>query len=214
MAVRLQQAQAVDIQLEGQLQEFRRTAAEEHPLQKDLEVVHHGAEFGVDAQGEGEGAPLRVQCQLGTLGGIVDPVMDVEVDGIPVTDPAAAHVGLVRQQKGRGDGVHRKGGGIIVMADGCDDGGHIGGLHAHVVQDPEGHYRSGLGVVVAVDHVADVVHKACDAGQLLVVLSISELGQDAGGKLGAAGDVGKAVLGKAPGQQGLVGLGDIGADLL
>ena len=78
-AVRLQQAQAVDIQLEGQLQEFRRPAAEEHPLQKDLEVVHHGAEFGVDAQGEGEGAPLRVQCQLGALGGIVDPVMDVKL---------------------------------------------------------------------------------------------------------------------------------------
>ena len=50
---------------------------------------------------------------------------------------------------------------------------------------------------MAVDHVADVVHKAGDAGQLLVVLSISELGQDAGGKLGAAGDVGKAVLGEA-----------------
>ena len=43
--MRLQQAQAVDIQLEGQLQEFRRPAAEEHPLQKDLEVVHHGAEL-------------------------------------------------------------------------------------------------------------------------------------------------------------------------
>lgn len=86
--MRLQQAQAVDIQLEGQLQEFRRPAAEEHPLQKDLEVVHHGAEFGVDAQGEGEGAPLRVQCQLGALGGIVDPVMDVEALMLLVAHPA------------------------------------------------------------------------------------------------------------------------------
>lgn len=212
--MRLQQAQAVDIQLEGQLQEFRRTAAEEHPLQKDLEVVHHGAEFGVDAQGEGEGAPLRVQCQLGTLGGIVDPVMDVEALMLLVAHPAAAHIGLVCQDQRRGNRIDGEGGGIVVVADGGDDGGHVSGLHAHLVQNTEGHDGAGLGVVVAVDHVADVVHKAGDAGQLLVVLSISELGQDAGGKLGAAGDVGKAVLGKAPGQQGLVGLGDIGADLL
>ena len=114
----------------------------------------------------------------------------------------------------RGNRIDGEGGGIVVMADGGDDGGHVSGLHAHLVQNTEGHDGAGLGVVVAVDHVADVVHKAGDAGQLLVVLSISELGQDAGGKLGAAGDVGKAVLGKAPGQQGLVGLGDIGADLL
>lgn len=200
MAVRLQQAQAVDIQLEGQLQEFRRTAAEEHPLQKDLEVVHHGAEFGVDTQGEGEGAPLRVQCQLGALGGIVDPVMDVEALVFLVAHPAAAHIGLVCQDQRRGNRIDGEGGGIVVVADGGDDGGHVGGLHAHLVQNAEGHDGPGLGVVVAVDYVADVVHKAGDAGQLLVVLSISELGQDAGGKLGAAGDVGKAVLGEAPGQ--------------
>ena len=71
------------------------------------------------------------------------------------------------------------------------------------------HILDDLGLV----HAADgFLHG--DAGQLLVVLSISELGQDAGGKLGAAGDVGKAVLGKAPGQQGLVGLGDLGSDHL
>ena len=140
--------------------------------------------------------------------------MDVEVDGIPVTDPAAAHVGLVRQQKGRGDGVHRKGGGIIVMADGCDDGGHIGGLHAHVVQDPEGHYRSGLGVVVAVDHVADVMHKGGDPAQLHRVGVVTQLLQQVARHHGAPGHVGKAVLGVPQGQQGGVRLGDISPDLL
>ena len=157
---------------------------------------------------------LRVQGQLGALGGVVHPVVDVEAPVLLVAYPAAAHVGLVRQDQGGGGGVHREGGGVVVVADGGDDGGHVRGLHPHLVQDAEGHDRPGLGVVVAVDHIADVVHEAGNPGQLLVVLPIAQLVQDAGGVLGAAGHVGEAVLGKAPGHQGLVGLGDVGADLL
>jgi len=99
------------------------------------------------------------------------------------------------------------------MADGGDDRGHIGGLHPHLVQDAESHGGSADGVVVAVDHIADVVHKGGDFGQLHLLGAVSQLGQNAGGHLSALGHMGEGVLGKAQCGEGRVGLGNIGADL-
>ena len=68
-------------------------------------------------------------------------------------------------------------------------------------------------MVVAVDHIADVVHKPGDAGQLGILRTVPQLCQNSGGGLGAAGHMGKAVLREAPGQQGTVRLRDVGAYL-
>ena len=139
--------------------------------------------------------------------------MDVKGGHVLVPHPAAAHIGLVGQDQGGGDGVHRVGGGVVVVADGSDDGGHVGGLHPHLVQDAEGHGGPAEGVVVAVDHVADVVHVGGDPGQLHLFRGVAQLGQDAGGHLGALGHVGEGVLRKAQRRERGVRLGDVGADL-
>ena len=189
-----EQIESVDVQLEGQLQKLRRPAAQEHPLQKDLKIIHDGAEFRVDGQGQGDGAPLRIQLQIRALGGIIDPVVDIEALVFFIAYPAAAHVGLVGQDEGGGDGVDREGGSVVVVADGGDHGGGLLRLHSHFVQDAEGHHSAGKGMVVAVDHIADVVHKPGDAGQLGILRTVPQLCQNSGGGLGAAGHMGKAVL--------------------
>lgn len=60
---------------------------------------------------------------------------------------------------------------------GGDDRRHILRLHAHVVQDAEGHGGSADVVVVPVNHVADVVHIGGDLAQLDLVLVVAQLRQ-------------------------------------
>src|SRR5699024_4194687 len=102
----------------------------------------------------------------------------------------------VRQDQGGGHRVDREGGGVVVVADGGDDGGHLLRRHPHLVQDAKGHGGPADGVVVAVDHVADVVHKGGDPGQFHLPGGVAQLGQDVGGHGGTAAHVGKAVLGE------------------
>ena len=203
----------VDLKTEFQLQGLGGPAAQEHPLEEDLKVVHDGAHLRVDGQGEGDGAAGHVQQHLRALHGVIHPVVDVESGHVLVADPAAAHIRFIGQDQGGGHGVHREGGGVIVVANGGDDCGHVGGLHPHLVQNAEGHGGAADGVVVAVDHVADVVHKGGDLGQLHLLGAVPQLSQDAGGHLGAFGHMGEGVLRKAQSGEGRVGLGDIGADL-
>ena len=120
--------------------------------------------------------------------------MDVKALVLLVADPAAAHVCLVSKDQGGGHRIDREGGRVVVMADGGDDSGYICRFHSHLIQNTKGHNRAGLGVIVAVDHVADVVHKTSNAGQFLLMSIITKLYQNVSSDLSAACHMGKAVF--------------------
>ena len=159
-----------------------------------------------------EGLAL-VDLQLGLGDGIVHPVMDVEGALVLVADTAAAHVGLIRQNERGGHGAYGSAGALVVVADGGDDLRDLLGGQVHVVQDAEGHDGPALGVVDAVDQVADVVEIARDLGQLHLTGGIAQGLQDIAAVLRHEAHVGKAVLGKAQRDEGLVCLFNIGTDV-
>ena len=47
----LEQDLLVDFKMKLQMEKFRRFAAEDHALQKDLKIIHDGTDLGVDGQG-------------------------------------------------------------------------------------------------------------------------------------------------------------------
>ena len=158
-----------------------------------------------------EGLAL-VDLQLGLGDGIVHPVVDIKLGGVLVAHPAAAHVGLIRQNQGGGQGAHRGAGALVVVADGCDHLGNLRRVHVHVVQQAECHDGSALRVVNAVDQVADVVEEGGNLHQLHFPGGIAQGLQNVLAVGSHQPHMGKAVLGKAQGDEGLVCLLDIGPD--
>ena len=61
----LQELGAVDFQFEGQPQVFGGTLGEHHAGEEDLEVVHNGADAGVDGEDQRDGAGAAVEDQRG-----------------------------------------------------------------------------------------------------------------------------------------------------
>ncbi|CAN4017880.1 selenide, water dikinase SelD, partial [Dysosmobacter welbionis] len=202
----------VNHQLELQAQLLRCLSTEEHPAHEDLKIVHDRAVLRVHGQLQLDERVLLVDLQDGLLHRVVHPVMDVEAGHIRIPDPAAADVGLVRQDQCRRHGVHRHAGALVVVADGGDDGGDLLRRTIHVVQNAEGHDRTGLGVIHPVHQVADVVKKPGDLCQLHRPLRIPQGGEDIGGVFRHRRHVGKAVLRIAQSGQRLVRPLDIGPD--
>ena len=99
-----------------------------------------------------------------------------------------------------------------MVADGRDDGGDVFRFHAFLREDAHGHERPALGVVMTVDDVANIVHEACDARDLHIMLAVIEIFQDLSGHRSHMGHVGKAVLRKAHAHQCAVGFFDVNAD--
>ena len=81
-----------------------------------------------------------------------------------------------------------------------------------MIKQTEGHDRTALRVLHAVDQVADVVQVAGDFGKLDLVRVVFKLAKDIRCRFGHARDVRKAVLGKAKRAQGFVRLLNIGSD--
>ena len=69
-----------------------------------------------------------------------------------------------------------------------------------------------LGVVMTVDDVANIVHEACDARDLHIMLAVIEIFQDLASDRGHMRHVGKAVFRKAHAHQCAVGFFDVNAD--
>src|SRR5512132_1018284 len=88
---------AVDQEFEPAVQHLGREAAQLHASEEDLEVLHDLADLRVDDQLEAHGLRRGVYPQERLLGGEVHAVVDVEFDLAGLADPAAVHVGLVRQ---------------------------------------------------------------------------------------------------------------------
>ena len=99
-----------------------------------------------------------------------------------------------------------------MVADGGDDSGHLRRFHPHFIKNAEGHGGSTDGVVMAVDHITDVMHKGGDPSQLHLSGGIAQLVQNPGGYVGTPAHMGKGMFGKAESDQGSVRLGNISAD--
>lgn len=82
-----------------------------------------------------------------------------------------------------------------MVADSADDGGDFLRLRPHLVQQTEGHHRTTLGVVDAVDHIADIMEIPGDVGQLRFPGRIPQRQQNIPGLIRHQTDMGKAMLG-------------------
>ena len=75
----------VDIQPELKSQRLSRLAAHQHTVHKDLKIVHHGAELGVNAEPKLHFLPVVTEDQLGIRNGIIHAVVNIEGDTVTYT---------------------------------------------------------------------------------------------------------------------------------
>src|SRR6185295_14111327 len=71
---------AVDQEFEPAVQHLGREAAQLHPAEEDLEVLHDLADLRVDRQLEAHGLRRRVYPQERLFGGVIHAIVDVEFD--------------------------------------------------------------------------------------------------------------------------------------
>ena len=152
----------VDIHFKLLVEEERRTLGEQHSLHEDFEVFQHGRDLRVDFQVQHQRFFVVAEMQVGVFHGVVDTVVDVESHKVCVAHTAAANVGLVGDDEGGGNGIHRLCRALVVVADGGDDGTDLIHRHLQPVQQTKRHDGAALGVVGAVDDVADVMEKSGD----------------------------------------------------
>lgn len=209
----LQKNLIVDFQTEGEGEKFCGFAAQQHSLQKNLKIVHNGADFGIDFKCQGDAFLLGIQNDLRVLHCIVYPVVNVKLGKILVAHSAAAHIGFISQNESCGDGIDRKSRVFVMVSDGGDDSGNFDRGHSHLVQNAESHDGTGVSVVCSVDDIADIMHIGGDLRQLDLSGIVTQLGENIGSYLSAASYMGKGVLSKAAGDQRGIGLGNVGADL-
>ena len=79
-----------------QPQLFGSLAAQEHPLHKDLKIIHHRAIAGIDDQLELNQRLRLVDLQFRLFDGVIHPVVDIKGGDILVPDAAAADIGFIR----------------------------------------------------------------------------------------------------------------------
>jgi hypothetical protein len=125
----------------------------------------------------------------------------------------AADIGFICQNHGGGDRVYGDAGAFVVIADGGYDGCHIGGVAVHIVKNAPGHDCAGLGMILPVHQIADIVEIAGDLHQLHLVLGSAQGLKNISGSLRHLGHMGETVLRIAQGRQRPVRHRDIGANL-
>src|SRR6266540_4295723 len=120
----LEESRSVDGELELAVQPLGSAPAHHHALQEDLEVLHDVADLGVDRKLQRYRSGSRVYPEKRLFGGIVDPVVDVEIDLGRLPDPASVHVRLVGEDHRCGDGADRLPTLLLVIAHGGHDQGN------------------------------------------------------------------------------------------
>src|SRR6266516_4624803 len=208
----LQQRRSVDGELEPAVQPFGRPAAHHHPLEEDLEILHHVADLRVDRELERHGSGRRVYPEKRLFGPVVHPVVDVEVDLRRLSNPAPVDVGLVGQDHRGRDVAGSLPALLLVVPHGTHDQGEVG--HAHpVLQHVVGEHRADLSMVHPGHHVPDVVEVAGQGAQvggaLVEVQPGEDVVRDASGQIGVA----EAVLGEPEPLHHPIGAGDERRDL-
>ena len=184
----------VDHQLEGKAEPLRRLAAKEHAAKEDLKIIHHRAVLGVDGHFKGDGILCIVDDGVCAAHGVVHTVVDIELCRILLPYTGEAHIGFIRNDERRRNGVHGLCGVFVVVADGGDDGGDILRIRTEAVEDAECHDGAGLRMVDAVDDVADIVQIPGDLGKLRLSFAVPEGEKNIACGLRHTPHVGKAVL--------------------
>lgn len=191
---------------------FGSFAAEDHALEKDLEIIHHRADRFVELQRRLDDVVAHLHRAL--LDGEIDAVVFVECGRVFVAHARLAHVGLVGDDDRSSNSVDRIGVWLVVIADGSDHSSDVLRLHAHVIENAHRHQRARLRVVVAVDDVADVVHVASNARDLNVVLGILQLLENLSSHRRHMRHMRKAVLSEAHSHERAIRFFNINADRL
>ena len=99
-----------------------------------------------------------------------------------------------------------------MVADGRHHIAHLLGRYSHGGEQLEGHDGAGLGMIGPVDHIADVVQEAGNAGQFHGALIVAQGSEDLGGAFCHLGHMAEGVLGVAHGSQVVVGAADVFPD--
>ena len=129
--------------------------------------------------------------------GVVDPVMDVEFLPIPGPDPVLAHVGLIRQDQCRGNGVFGTAGGLVMVADGGYHRQPVCNRHVIGLQNIVGQQGAQFRVVGPVHRVADVMHASGNFCQFLLPVGITQGFQNVRRPVRHQGAVGHGMVRKA-----------------
>lgn len=138
-------------------QKFRRLFDHHHPIQKYLEIFDDWSVIGIDSEFKNDGFARSVDPDRAARRRVIDPVVDVEISERFRLHAAALDVGFVGDDK---RGRYRSGGVstfLFMVADGVDNEGALVAGHSQATQDIEGDEAAALGVILAVDEVADVV---------------------------------------------------------
>ena len=154
-----------------------------------------------------------IDGQFRAHGGVIDAVVDVEIDHPRIAHPGAGHVAFVGDDQGGAGIADRFADPLIVVGDGAEDHPQFLDRQPALAQQVKGHEGRMLGVVLAMDHVADIVQQAGDGGQFGLARGQAELGQNTRGVLTDAADVRHAVIGVADGFEVFVGHRDQPHDL-
>ena len=100
------------------------------------------------------------------------------MDILLFADPAPADIAFVRNDQSRCQGAYRNAGTLVMVSDCTDYGSDLLRRKIHTVQDPESHHRSGLAVVDAVHHIADIVQVPRNFGKLHLPGRIAQRSQN------------------------------------
>lgn len=71
---------SVDDQRKAQAQLLSGFSAHEHPIHKNLKILHHRADSGVNVQIQCQRLILRVDGHFGVGSGVIHPVVDIHLD--------------------------------------------------------------------------------------------------------------------------------------
>ena len=92
--------------LEPQPQYFRGSFAHKHPVQEDLKIVDHGTDILIQFDFQGDDFLMGIDMQLIGEGCIVYGIVFVKGLRYGIAYPVPAHVDLIGQDDGGGDGIH------------------------------------------------------------------------------------------------------------
>lgn len=198
--------------LEPQPQYFRGSFAHEHPVQEDLKIVDHGTDILIQFDFQGDDFFVGIDMKLIGEGCIVYGIVFVKGLRYGIAYPVPAHIGLISQDDGGGDGIYRSSAGFVMLADGGDNLCNIFRGCTLFPQQLKGHKGSCMGMVHPIDAVSDIMHVAGDPGQFDGMVIILQLLQNITGGDGHLGRMFPGMVGVTQSAQYLVSLFQIDID--
>ena len=150
---------AVCHQLEFHAQHFRCTFAHEHTLHKNFKIIHNGTDFFIQFDIELDDFFIHMDKKGGGDGGVIDSVVLIKIFPYGIPHSVAAHISLVSQDDSSGYWVNSAAGTLIMLPYGTYNDSNILGRKFIFLEDIHSHKRAAVGMVAAVNAVADVVEQ-------------------------------------------------------